>query len=157
MSLVLISGTIFCQTGSNDELSSPGEKQMKTSDSYSIEEKCNDIKLSVESNKKKIESLYFKDEEVYVAYGGGTEIITREYKKHIYRAGEKLLEVNNEKLNSLSPTDYDGRLTYLKEINKIQDQLLYFISIDKTRSIEKKLKKLKTPEEIYPVFFTELK
>ncbi|MEQ8904418.1 hypothetical protein [Ekhidna sp.] len=161
LTFLLFSGSVFCQTANNEETNSPGEKTQvnKTnstnSNPSSVEEKHYAIVQEIQTNNTKIESLYFKDEEVYAAYGGGTEIITREYKKHIYKAGQTLIESSQSKLDQLSPSNYDERLPLLKEINKAQNQLLYFIKIDKTRSIEKKLKKLKTPEDIYPVFFAE--
>ena len=161
LTLLLFSGIVFCQTSSDDEIKSPGEKRQvnkinaNNTNSLSIEEKCYSLIEKIQSNESTIESLYFKDEEVSVAYGVGTEIITKEYKKHIYKAGQTLIESNQSKLEKLSLSNYTERLPLLKEISKAQNQLLHFIEINKTRSIEKKLKKLKTPEEIYTVFYAE--
>ena len=156
--LILSITTLIAQTSSNSDLNSPGEKIENSniySNSLSQKEQVQKLRDNIEQDAEKIKSLYFIEKEVFVAYADASQKMTQELKKHIFKAGQILIEHNELAASRVSENNFGEQLRYLKEISKIQDQLEFFSKQKKTRPIEKKLKKLKTAEEIYPIFFAE--
>ncbi|MEO9869563.1 hypothetical protein [Ekhidna sp.] len=157
--ILFLSTAAFAQNPQSTGSNSPGENednyQNQESEGGSIESQYSNLEKRIQMNSEKIEPLYFIEEEV-IAYGGGYEKVTRKVKKNIYEAGQILLDSHNAALNNLPNHDLDSRIEVLREINKVQDQLLYFATVKKTRPTEKKLKKLESPSDISIIFFQKV-
>ena len=149
---VISSFLIFAQTPETAG-NTPGENtEVNISSEESATEKVRSLSNKIQRKKKKLEGLYLVEEETLEQYGGGTQVIRRELKKNIYKAGNILIADQEEKLKATDQGNIGARLEILKDIDKIQSKLIYYINEPKTRPVEKQLKKLKTPEEIYPIF-----
>ena len=145
---------LYAQTP-DTAVNTPGEDT--PSNSYSEESSVDKIRAlsnKIDRQKEKIERLYIKEEETLAAYGGGTTVVKTELKKNIYKAGNILIADQEDQLKQLKADQNQERLAILRKIDKIQDKLVYYIRQPKTRPIEKQLKKLKSAEEIYPVFIS---
>ncbi|WP_425390924.1 hypothetical protein [Ekhidna sp.] len=145
----------FAQQNQNSGISSPGEKVEASTNTGSGQVQEYDTEIlekRIERRKKSIKSLYIIEEEIAKAYGTGTQTVTKKLKKHIYRAGQKLIDSYEGQLSEANSEE--DKVEILNEITKVQDQLIYFSKQEKTRPVEKKLKKLKTPQEISEVFFS---
>ncbi len=151
---VILPFFMYAQTPTME--SSPGESTYSdTNSNESSIERVRSLRNKIERKKEKLEGLYIIEEETLATYGGGTRIIKTEVKKHIYRTGKILITDQENKLLSVDEKDYEKRLEILKEIDRVQGKLHFYITQRNTRPTEKLLKKLKDPEEIRPVFFNE--
>ncbi|SNT26822.1 hypothetical protein SAMN05421640_3059 [Ekhidna lutea] len=142
----------------NSEINSPGEKpeaRTESSSSESLKEQCISLESKIERRKETIQSFYFIEKEVFVGYGEGSQVMTQAIKKHIYKAGQTLIDYRQAQINALDDNNYTDKVDLLREIDRVHDQLIHFSKQEKTRTIEKKLRKLKTQDEIAPVFFLE--
>lgn len=138
---------------------SPGEDiKMATTTNSSLSISKDDFtafEAQVEKRAKTVESKYFIEKEVFNSYNSTYSTTISAVKSKIYKAGQVLVEDQQDKLNNLPETDYKGRYLVLKQIDKVYGRLIYFSREENTRPIEKQLKKLKEPSEISPVFFGE--
>lgn len=154
----IIVASAVAQTNA-DTPNSPGEDidaSATTSTSASItKEDYLAFKSQIEKRASKVESRYYIEREEFNSYNGTYFTTTTAVKSKIYKAGQILVEDQQSKLEVISDSDFKSKYARLKQINKIYDRLMFFSGQPNTRSIEKKLKKLKEPAEISEVFFSE--
>lgn len=154
--LIIFSTSSYSQIKS--ESNSPGGNQQinnKSSSPQILEEKCLALENAINIKNERIQKLYFFQQKVLDSYGGGSQTITKSIKRNIFKAGQTLIDAQRENINNLPLNNVSNKLESLREIEKIQDRLIFYSGIEKSRPIEKRLKKLKTPQTIEPVFFEE--
>lgn len=136
--------------------STPGEMSDGTGLTSSItEDDYKALVIKLEQRAEKVKSKYFLEKEVFNSYNSTYSTTTVAVKSKIYRAGQVLLDDQNNELNQIPEENFQSRYVTLKKIDAIYDRLMYFSKQENTRPTEKLLKKLKEPSEISEVFFRE--
>lgn len=136
--------------------STPGEMSDGTGLASSItEDDYKALEIKLEKRAEKVKSKYFIEKEVFNSYNSTYSTTTVAVKSKIYRAGQILLDDQNNELSQIPEENFQSRYVALKKIDAIYDRLMYFSKQENTRPTEKLLKKLKEPSEISEVFFRE--
>lgn len=154
---ILTLNVLIAQNDASNASNSPGSEESVATKSSSTKNEADVQYLQEEIDRKaeQVESKYFVEKEIFNSYNSTYSTTTVAVKKKIYRASEILLEYNNDKLDNLPITAYTDRYFILKQVDKIYNRMLELSREDDTRKLEKKLKKLKKPSDIQPVFFGE--
>ena len=154
---ILTLNVLIAQNDTSNASNSPGSEESVATKSSSTKNEADVQYLQEEIDRKakQVESKYFVEKEIFNSYNSTYSTTTVAVKKKIYRASEILLDYNNDELDNLPVTAYTDRYIILKQVDKIYNRLLELSREDDTRKLEKKLKKLKKPSDIQPVFFGE--
>ncbi len=154
---ILLIHAVAAQTEEPQTSNSPGTVEV-TSSSNSLSISKEDYQALLEKVEKRattVESKYFIQKEVVNEYSGANTFTRTAVKTKIYKAGQILIKDQQAKLDTYDKSDFRSRYIALKEIDRIYNRLTYYSREANTRPVEKQLKKLKTSEEIAPVFFGE--
>ena len=156
----MLTTALIAQNSNQVPQNTPGEisdpiSNNKTGNTSSIES-IDELYAMIDKKQEVVQSLYFIEEEspqTYGDYASGGEIVTRQVKRKIYKAGQVLLEFHKENMSTTKSDE--EKLQHLREIIKVNDRLIQLGQIENTKTKEKELKKLKDVETIRTVFFKD--